>query len=143
MRRAGWERGDAAELLAATTALIAVRLGLALLPLRTVQRAVIAVARSGAPSADGSSAGDASIERSVRRAARLVPGSKCLPMAFAGLVLTGRRGHRARVQIGVRRQPDEPFGAHAWLETPRGVTIGGDEASNYAPLLTIDPFAVE
>ena len=129
-------------LVRAAALLAAVRVGLALLPLRTVQRAVAALARRGAE-AEGTREGDACVDRAVRRASRVVRGSTCLPQALAGLVLMGLRGEQSRVHIGVRRQADEPFGAHAWLETPRGVTIGGEQATDFALLLTIDPFRAE
>ena len=85
-------------------------------------------------------ASDACIARAVRRAARVVRGSRCLSLAMAGLLFAARRGLQSRVQIGVRVTEDEPFGAHAWLETACGTPIGGREAAAYAPLTSLDPF---
>jgi hypothetical protein len=43
--------------------------------------------------------------------------------------------------IGVKMGASEAFGAHAWLETPHGIPVGGDEAAQFAPLMTVDPYA--
>lgn len=74
------------------------------------------------------------------RGVRLLRGSRCLPQALAGLLLAARHRVRSQVYIGVQADNTEPFGAHAWLETARGVVIGRAEAERFAPLLTIAPF---
>jgi hypothetical protein len=43
--------------------------------------------------------------------------------------------------IGVKLGALESFGAHAWLETPHGVPVGGAEAAEFSPLMTVDPYA--
>jgi len=43
--------------------------------------------------------------------------------------------------LGVKLGASEAFGAHAWLETPHGIPVGGDEAAQFAPLLSVDPYA--
>lgn len=84
---------------------------------------------------------DQAITRAMVRALRVHRRALCLPQALVGLLLAARRNVRARVRIGVRAGASEQFGAHAWLETGGGVPIGGAEAAQYAPLLTLDPFA--
>ena len=86
---------------------------------------------------------DQAIIRAMVRARRVHRRALCLPQALAGLLLAARRNVRARVHIGVRAGASEQFGAHAWLETERGVPIGGAEAAQYAPLLTLDPYSPE
>jgi HAMP domain-containing protein len=117
------------------------RLALAVLSWRRVERGSIALVRAMAPgSSIGTVEDDARLGRAVRRAAVMVPGARCLAQATAGMILAARHGRRARVTIGVMLGAVERFGAHAWLETAHGVPIGGEEAAAFAPLMTIDPF---
>ena len=74
----------------------------------------------------------------------LVPGARCLAQATAGMIVWARRGQRSRMTIGVKLDgldAKEAFGAHAWLETPHGIPVGGAEAAQFSPLMTIDPYA--
>ncbi len=57
------------------------------------------------------------------------------------MIVWARRGQRARMTIGVKLGASEKFGAHAWLETPHGIPVGGAEAAEFSPLMTIDPYA--
>jgi hypothetical protein len=43
--------------------------------------------------------------------------------------------------IGVKLGAAEAFGAHAWLVTAHGTPVGGAEAAEFAPLMTVDPYA--
>jgi hypothetical protein len=122
--------------------LVLIRSALRLLPFPVVQRRVVAAAHRRARGAgDGQLADDQALVRAMLRAVRLLRGSRCLPQALAGLLLAAKRRVRSRVCIGVQASAGEPFGAHAWLETARGVIIGGEEAARFVPLLTIDPYA--
>lgn len=141
-RRRRWPRGDWMALAEAFVVLAAVRLSLAMLNFKRIERATVALARRLAPSpVDGSPEDDARLERSVRRAAMLVPGAKCLAQATAGMLLSARHNRRSRMTIGVKLGATEAFGAHAWLETPHGIPVGGAEAAQFAPLMTVDPYA--
>ncbi|HEU4722791.1 MAG TPA: lasso peptide biosynthesis B2 protein [Gemmatimonadaceae bacterium] len=141
-RRRRWPRGDWMALAEAFVVLAAVRLSLAMLNFRRIERATVSLARRLAPSpVDGSPEDDAQLERAVRRAAMLVPGAKCLAQATAGMLLSARHNRRSRMTIGVKLGATEAFGAHAWLETPHGIPVGGEEAAQFAPLMTVDPYA--
>lgn len=141
-RRRRWPRGDWMALAEAFVVLVVVRLSLAMLNFKRIERATAALARRLAPNpVDGSPDDDARLERAVRRAAMLVPGAKCLAQATAGMLLSARQNRRSRMTIGVKLGATEAFGAHAWLETPHGIPVGGDEAAQFAPLMTVDPFA--
>ena len=59
----------------------------------------------------------------------------------AAMVVSARHNRRSRMTIGVKLGASEEFGAHAWLETPHGTPVGGDEAAQFAPLLSVDPYA--
>jgi hypothetical protein len=141
-RRRRWPRGDWFALGEAFVVLAAVRLSLAAMSFKRVERLTLGLVRRLAPMpADGTPAEDAQLGRAMRRAAILVPGAKCLAQATAGMIVSARRGRRARMTIGVKLGASEAFGAHAWLETPHGIPVGGDEAAAFSPLMTIDPYA--
>lgn len=64
-----------------------------------------------------------SVSLAIARAARVIPRSTCLTRALAGTMMLSRRGHAARLCIGVAKQDDE-FGAHAWVEMHGGAVVG-------------------
>ncbi len=67
----------------------------------------------------------------VAAAARLIPGTWCLPQALAAHRLLRAAGYSARLRIGVCRTP--VFRAHAWVESSGRVIVGGP-AGSYIPL---------
>ena len=141
-RRRRWPRGDWFALGEAFVVLAAVRLSLAILNFKRVERLAVGLVRRLAPSpAAGTPDDDARLGRAVRRAALLVPGAKCLAQATAGMILSARGGRRSLMTIGVKLGASESFGAHAWLETAHGIPVGGAEAAEFSPLMTIDPYA--
>src|SRR5881394_3584337 len=134
-RRRRWPRGDWFALGEAFLVLAAVRLSLAMMTFKRVERLTVAVVRRLAPApSDGTPEDDARLGRAVRRAALLVPGAKCLAQATAAMIVSARGGRRSRMTIGVKLGALESFGAHAWLETPHGVPVGGAEAAEFSPL---------
>jgi hypothetical protein len=64
------------------------------------------------------------LARAIARAARLLPGTHCLPRALALAGWLRALGAPARLRIGVRRQDSGPR-AHAWVELD-GATPGED-----------------
>jgi hypothetical protein len=108
---------------------------------KRVQRLTVGVVRRLAPAPSGGTPDDdAQLGRAVRRAAMLVPGARCLAQATAAMIINARRGRKARMTIGVKLGATEEFGAHAWLETAHGIPVGGEEAAEFAPLMTVDPY---
>jgi len=141
-RRRRWPRGDWFALGEAFLVLAAVRVSYALMNFKRVERITVALVRRLAPApSDGTPEDDARLGRAVRRAALLVPGAKCLAQATAAMIVSARGGRRSRMTIGVKLGALESFGAHAWLETPHGVPVGGAEAAEFSPLMTVDPYA--
>ncbi|HKH92700.1 MAG TPA: lasso peptide biosynthesis B2 protein [Gemmatimonadaceae bacterium] len=141
-RRRRWPRGDWFALGEAFVVLAIVRLALATMNFKRIERIVVGLIRRIAPTpVDGTAADDARLGRAVRRAAVLVPGAKCLAQATAAMLLSARYNRRSRMTIGVKLGASEAFGAHAWLETPHGIPVGGAEAAQFAPLLSVDPYA--
>jgi hypothetical protein len=140
-RRRRWPKGDWLAFAEALVVLWVVRIALALMNWKRIQRITVAIVRRLAPYPDnGSPEADAKLGRAIRRAAMLVPGAKCLAQATAAMLITARRGFRSRMTIGVKLGSLEAFGAHAWLETPNGIPVGGAEAVEFAPLMTVDPY---
>ena len=140
VRRAHWYEGDVVALGNVVVLLVMVRMALTLRPFPAVRKWVLSRASRGTqPLVDGALDDDRALRRAVQRGARLLPGTTCLPQALAGLLFASSRGLRAWVCIGVQAGSDEPFGAHAWLVTARGVVIGGEEAARFTPLLLIEP----
>jgi hypothetical protein len=142
LRRRRWPRGDWLALAEAFAVLVSVRLALAMMRYKRVERITVALVRRLAPApVDGTPDDDARLGRAIRRAALLVPGAKCLAQATAAMIVSARAGRRSSMTIGVRLGASESFGAHAWLVTPHGIPVGGAEAAEFAPLMSVDPYA--
>lgn len=141
-RRRRWPREEWFALGEAFVVLALVRLSLATMNFKRIERLTVRLVRRLAPHpVDGTPEDDAMLGRAVRRAATLVPGAKCLAQATAAMVVSARHNRRSRMTIGVALGAKEKFGAHAWLETPHGIPVGGEEAAQFAPLLSVDPYA--
>lgn len=106
------------------------RLALAVAPFRWVRGLVDRAGARGARGARGALTDDPAFARAVgkavSRAARLMPGARCLPRALAAEVMLRRAGHTARTSIGVALD-GAPLAAHAWVESA-GVVVTGDTA---------------
>lgn len=76
----------------------------------------------------------------IRNAARLVPGASCLTQALSGQIVLARRGKTSQVRIGVARDEQGRFIAHAWLVSEGRVVLGGAEANiqRFTPLTDLD-----
>lgn len=114
----------------------AIKLGMRLLPFRTLRRLLARAA--DAPLGVGQAKHGTSAERvawAVGVASRHTPGIKtCLAQALAAQVLLARRGHPALVRIGVVRGDRERFEAHAWVESEGRVLLGGSGLERFTPL---------
>lgn len=124
---------ERALFLHAALLVVAIRVGLLVLPVSAVRR------RLGARTDYKSAALNHSVERiawAVTAASRYVPGATCLTQALAAQWLLGRSGHHASVRIGVRKDDQFGFQAHAWVICGEQVVVGEPEVNQYAPLLT-------
>lgn len=66
----------------------------------------------------------------VVRASRIVPWRvTCLRQALVAEALLTHRGIACELQMGVRRDGPEQFGAHAWVSHAGRVIVGGPDAS--------------
>ena len=114
------------------------RIGLYLLPFRTVRR--LAGIRPGPPEGRvrprqfADEFGDTAA-RAVRQASRCVPGSAlCLCQALTVGVLMKRAGLPAQVINGVSKQDGHRLAAHAWVESGGAVIIGGEKMMEFTAL---------
>lgn len=119
----------------------AVRLGLWVLPFRTVLRMVEALRRKGLSRTDSpshSSVGE--VIWAVKAASRWVPEATCLTQALTAHCLLGRFGHPAKLEIGVARGKEGALEAHAWVEVGGETLIGSlpdlSRFSKFPPLDT-------
>jgi hypothetical protein len=112
----------------------AIRVGLWLMRLRTLRRALDRISWStGAPKDPGRLDAE-QISWAVAAASRFVPGSTCLTRALAVAVLLQRRKYPAHLRIGFIRTPDRRLRGHAWVESEGRVVIGKGDLSGYTPL---------
>lgn len=76
------------------------------------------------------------LARRIERLARFVPRASCLTQALALQYLLARAGHRSELQVGVRRDEDGRFLAHAWVSCNDRVVLGAatTRLSDFTPL---------
>ena len=110
-------------------ALLAVRTRLAV----TSFDACLAWSRAVPANTRSDSAEPKRIARAVERAARFVPGSRCLAKALAARVLLRRRGLDPELCLGAGRDGDRRLVAHAWLELAGRVVYGDPEPGRFRP----------
>jgi hypothetical protein len=106
--------------------LILIRIALILLPFRTISRFE---QRMGRKEPDLNAHEDVSTRRilwAISRTAGPILGDRaCLTQALAGQILLKRRGVSTQMRIGVLKDGDGQFQAHAWLESDGQVLLGG------------------
>lgn len=105
-----------------------VRTGLWLLPFRVLWRllAKFEPQSSAAPAAE-----PMAVKRicwAIRLTSRYIPSASCLTQALAAKVLLRRRGHAAKLRIGVAKGNAGNFEAHAWIEVDGRAVIGGSDS---------------
>jgi hypothetical protein len=123
-------------LVRATILLLVARLALLLLPFPRVFRFVDRGRRSGrrltgrepGSPADGEDLATLIWAVDVM-GSRLFPDSPCLTQAVVVHRLLRKEGRPSEFRIGVRKDGQRKFGAHAWIESDGEVLIGGDALS--------------
>jgi hypothetical protein len=122
----------------ALAVVLAVRLCLWLVPSRVLLRYVSRRVARAVPIAEV----DARVLRigwAVRAAALRVPQATCLTRALAVQLLLAREGYASTLRIGVARQEQGEFAAHAWVEIGGCALVGGRGAHGYRPLPDVLP----
>jgi hypothetical protein len=132
-RLASLPRQEQSLLLRALALVVVIRLGLWLLPFSVVQRLPSAKIRAAKTihSVD-------QMVWAIKIASRCLPGATCLTQALAARVLLARFGYKSRVEIGVAKDEQGRFEAHAWLAVGEKVVICGPETNRYASLVVWD-----
>ena len=100
--------------------LLFVRVALKLLPFARVRRAV--VPRPGAPTAAWITID--LIRWAIDLAQRVIPDATCLPQAVTAEGLLTRAGLPVLLRVGVMKDANGKFEAHAWAETGRIIVVG-------------------
>ena len=117
-------RADQRLLLETVFLVWAVRLGLWLLPFRTVasllRRIVPATPRPKEEIQDFID----HATRIITVASRLAPRATCLTQALTAQVLVSRHGYEARLYIGVAKDREGRLEAHAWVESDGRIVVG-------------------
>jgi hypothetical protein len=114
----------------AIVVVLLVRLALWLMPSRVVLRFVSQMVET-APTAAQPTPAVRQLGWAVRAVSRRVPRAHCLTQALATQILLARRGSSSLLRIGVARDTDKVFAAHAWVEIEGGILVGGSGASRF------------
>lgn len=115
-----------------------IKLGMWLLPFRTLHRFLTLAAGATARSQPADHTSIERVARAVDMASRHTPGLKtCLVRSLAAQVLLTRRGHSALLHIGVVRGERGQFQAHAWVESNGEIVTGGSDLERYTPLAVL------
>jgi len=125
------------QLLLGTLVLLGViRLGLWLLPFKTLLQLLASISQATPEPQEVDQNSANKIVWAVNIASRYMPGGvKCLARALTTRVLLSRRGHSANLRIGVAKGKEGQLEAHAWVESQGQVVIGhlGD-LSRFIPM---------
>jgi hypothetical protein len=109
--------------------LVSIRIALFLLPFSTMSRLT---RRAGRPESELDPNQIVSMKRILwainRAGGSILRDRACLTQALAGQVLLNRCGISTRVKIGVLKDPEGHFQAHAWLENDGQLLLGGKVA---------------
>lgn len=128
-------RQEQSMLLKALLLLWACRLGLWLLPFKTLRRLLAKITFL----ATRDPARINTITWAVAVGSRYVPAATCLTQALAGQVLLNQHDVPAFLRIGVAKNEQGAFQAHAWVECRGRILIGDSpQLSRYTRLAEFD-----
>jgi Transglutaminase-like superfamily len=126
-------------LIRATFLLETIKLGMWLLPFRTLRSLLTQAACVSRKPQHRDHASAERIAWAVDAAGRHTPGLKtCLVRSLAAQVLLTWHGHPAFLHLGVVRGKQGQFQAHAWVESEGKIVIGGSELERYTLLATLE-----
>ena len=129
---------DRRLLVNASILLVTIRVGLTLLPFRTVRGLLAALIEWHHRFQGTNRFSTERIVWAVELAGRLIPrASTCLTQALAAQVLLLRWDHPALVHIGTSKGEGE-LRAHAWVESGGNVVIGEYDLEQYTPLVVLN-----
>lgn len=102
---------------------VGVRIGLWILPFRTLDRLLNRIHATGDRATDWPTV--RRIVRGVRASSRVVPRATCLTQALATQAVLRMNGQASDLRFGVEKDEFQKFGAHAWIEVDGRIVIGG------------------
>lgn len=105
-------------------AVIVIRLSLWLFPFKTLNHWLSAFAPVGSDDRKVEWNAVDSVATAVQWCSRYIPYASCLTQALAARTLLGLRGQNSQLKIGVDRDEDGKFMAHAWIEIDGKIIIG-------------------
>jgi len=108
----------------ATFLLILIRLGLKFLDLKTLQKQLEKIPQPSQNS-NRQALSIYKIIWSITTASSYMPKVKCLARALAAKALLSQQGYPAIIKIGVAKDQQQAFIAHAWVECKGRIVIGG------------------
>lgn len=122
-------------LVSALFRLVVVRVGMWVIPLRVLLRRLHKMAVERDRLSDSNPLPPERIAWAIRVVSRYLPGTmNCLVQALATQSMLARRGHTARVRIGVAKDEGGQLKAHAWVECEGKIVIGGVGVPQYTAL---------
>ena len=122
-------------LVSALFRLVAIRVGMWVIPLRVLLRRLHKMAVERDRLSGSNPLPPERIAWAIRVASRYLPGTmNCLVQALDAQSMLARRGHLARVRIGVAKDEGGQLKAHAWVECEGKIVIGGVGMSQYTAL---------
>jgi len=113
-----------------------IRVGLWVLPFRTLRRILAEVTRQNARLEAADLTSVDRIVWTVEVASRYVPRATCLTQALACQALLARQSCPSQLTIGVAKNQQGKLEAHAWLESQGRIVIGGSQDVSRFTLLT-------
>jgi hypothetical protein len=119
--------------------IVVIRLGLWLLPFRTVLSLLEKLSQpTNSPQLPRSVALNR-VAWAVTETSRYVPRATCLTQALAARVLLVRKGYPAEVRFGLARDETGRLEAHAWVESDDDIVIGGaDSRQRFTPFSSVE-----
>ncbi len=117
--------------------LCAIRVGLALLPFRSLRRFLHSIVRV-APNRQAAN-GWPNRQRTMKAIEIMgnyvLSDGPCLTQALAAQSLLKRHGQAAHLRIGVAKRSDGTIYAHAWIESQGQILIGGKDSPQFFKIL--------
>lgn len=132
-------RADQLLLIQTSLVLAIVTLGLKALPWLTLQRQLLKLANRPSRFVQANRPSAQRIAWAVQVASQYVPRATCLPRALAAQLLLIHSACPADLQIGVARNDDGEFEAHAWVIGESGIVIGDVyDLERFVPLSPVE-----
>ena len=112
------------------------RLGLSLLPFKTLRKILTGI--SPLIAGGGEELPEDMLVWAVGIASRYVPKATCLAQALTVQLFLKQSGRQASLHIGVNGSEESRLCAHAWVVSQGRVLFGGSNLSRYTDLLALE-----